>query len=64
MPNGSDYSLELDLAHHIVPDQCSHKVLPSKIEIKLKKQEGLRWAVLEGNLESETVQPIPQGTYL
>ncbi|KAJ8666863.1 hypothetical protein QAD02_008525 [Eretmocerus hayati] len=59
LPNGSDYSLEIDLAHHIVPEQCSYKVVPSKIEIKLKKRDGLRWALLEGNPEQETIVPIP-----
>ncbi|XP_076247918.1 suppressor of G2 allele of skp1 [Calliopsis andreniformis] len=61
LPSGSDYSLELDLAHPVVPDQCSHKVFPSKVEIKLKKQEGIRWNVLEGNpVAQNTAQPIPQ----
>ncbi|OXU18566.1 hypothetical protein TSAR_013933 [Trichomalopsis sarcophagae] len=60
LPTGSDYSLELDLAHHIVPDQCLYKVMPSKIEIKLKKRDGHRWTVLEGNPVSQDVQPIPQ----
>ncbi|XP_014487879.1 PREDICTED: protein SGT1 homolog [Dinoponera quadriceps] len=60
LPSGSDYSLELDLAHLIIPGQCSHKVLSSKIEIKLKKQNGIRWNTLEGNLvEQNVVQPIP-----
>ncbi|XP_058792845.1 protein SGT1 homolog isoform X2 [Phymastichus coffea] len=60
LPNGSDYTLELDLAHHIVPDQCSHKAMPSTIEIKLKKQDGVRWTVLEGIPVNQIVQPIPQ----
>ncbi|XP_043249413.1 protein SGT1 homolog [Colletes gigas] len=61
LPSGNEYSLELDLAHPIVPDQCLHKVFPSKIEIKLKKQDGIRWNVLEGNpVEQSLPQPIPQ----
>ncbi|XP_046421395.1 protein SGT1 homolog isoform X2 [Neodiprion fabricii] len=61
LPSGNEYSLELDLAHHLVTEQCSYKVAPSKIEIKLKKRDGLRWTVLEGNPEIEdTVQPIPR----
>lgn len=62
LPSGNDYSLELDLAHPVVSDQCSHKVVPSKIEIKLKKQDGFRWNALEGNpVVQDTPQPIPQG---
>lgn len=61
LPSGSDYSLELDLAHTIVPEQCSHKVLPSKIEVKLKKKDGIRWTALEGNpVNKNSVDSIPQ----
>lgn len=60
LPSGSDYSLELDLAHPIVPDQCSHKLSPSKIEIKLKKRDGLRWEILDGTPVQNNVCPIPQ----
>ncbi|XP_029033193.1 protein SGT1 homolog [Osmia bicornis bicornis] len=61
LPSGNEYTLELDLAHPIVPEQCSHKVVPSKIEIKLKKQDGIRWTALEGNpVVQNPVQPIPR----
>ncbi|XP_012255931.1 protein SGT1 homolog isoform X2 [Athalia rosae] len=61
LPSKNEYSLELDLAHHIVTEQCSFKVVPSKIEIKLKKRDGLRWIVLEGNPAiHDSVQLIPQ----
>ena len=40
LPTGSEYSLELDLAHPILPLQSSYKILSTKIEIKLKKCEG------------------------
>lgn len=61
LPSGKDYSLELDLAHTIVPEQCLHKVVPSKIEIKLKKQDSTRWNNLEGNPSAQdVVKPIPQ----
>ncbi|XP_032687380.1 protein SGT1 homolog [Odontomachus brunneus] len=56
--SGNDYSLKLDLAHQIIAEQCSHKILSSKIEIKLKKRNGIRWNTLEGNLVEQNVQPI------
>lgn len=59
LPSGNDYSLELDLAHPIIVEQCSHKILPSKVEIKLKKRDGIRWNILEGNPVEQNVQPIP-----
>lgn len=58
LPTGSEYSLELDLAHPILPLQSSYKIMSTKIEIKLKKAEGVRWAVLEGDGSA----PLPGGS--
>merc|ERR1719500_483360 len=58
LPTGSEYSLELDLAHPVVPAQSGYKVLSTKVEIKLKKGEGVRWAALEGDGSA----PLPGGT--
>ncbi|XP_060575167.1 protein SGT1 homolog [Ruditapes philippinarum] len=69
---GSDYSLELDLSHAVVPEQSVVKVLKSKIEVKLKKKEGHQWHKLEGdesNLkqilaeESEHVKEYPSSSH-
>jgi len=57
LATGSDYSLELDLAHPIIPDQSSYKVLSTKLEIKLRKGEGVRWNALEGDGKA----PLPGG---
>lgn len=56
----SEYSLELDLAHEVVPSMCTHVVTPSKIEVKLRKKEGLRWTQLEGDRNEDNVKAIPQ----
>lgn len=62
LPSGNEYSLEIDLPHSVISEDCSFKVVPSKIEIKLKKQDAIRWATLEGNSAAQNiVQPIPQG---
>ncbi|KAL4230582.1 Suppressor of G2 allele of SKP1 [Mactra antiquata] len=58
LPTGSDYSLELELSHPIVPEQSVTKLLKSKIEIKLKKQEGIQWKKLEGE-EPLDVKHVP-----
>jgi len=55
LASGSEYSLELDLAHPVVPNQSTYKVLSTKLEIKLRKGEGVRWSALEG----EGVAPVP-----
>lgn len=57
LPTGSDYSLELDLAHPILPDQSVVRILSTKVEIKLKKSDGLHWLKLEG--EDDHIKQIP-----
>lgn len=42
------YRLHVDLSKPIAPDQCSFKILSSKVEAKLKKRDGDRWSALEG----------------
>ncbi|XP_041054888.1 protein SGT1 homolog isoform X2 [Carcharodon carcharias] len=44
------YSLKLNLLHPIATPYCAVKVLGTKIEIKLKKTEAIRWEKLEGVL--------------
>ncbi|XP_063372426.1 protein SGT1 homolog [Cydia amplana] len=56
----AEYSLELELAHEVIPSMSAHVVSPSKIEVKLRKKEGLRWAKLEGEGNEEKVKAIPQ----
>jgi len=48
LPNLENYSLNLNLSFPIVPDHCSFAVLKTKVEIKMKKLEGIRWNSLEG----------------
>ncbi|XP_060533553.1 protein SGT1 homolog isoform X2 [Cylas formicarius] len=60
MPEFEECNLSFNLSHRIVPDQCCFKLTPSKIEIKLKKAEGLRWEKLEGAIKETTVKAIPQ----
>ncbi|KAJ0182945.1 hypothetical protein K1T71_000921 [Dendrolimus kikuchii] len=56
----NEYSLELELAHEIVPSMCTYVVSPSKIEVKMRKKEGLRWTQLEGEARQEKIKAIPQ----
>ena len=44
----NSYCLNLQLSNPIVPEQSSYKVLSTKVELKLKKGEGIRWNALEG----------------
>ncbi|XP_041127824.1 protein SGT1 homolog [Polyodon spathula] len=43
-----DFNLTIDLLHPIVPSQCTFKIIASKIEIKMKKADAIRWEKLMG----------------
>ncbi|XP_050039288.1 protein SGT1 homolog [Dermacentor andersoni] len=47
LPSGDAYELSLNLAHPIVAEQTTYKCYSTKIEIKAKKQEGIKWTSLE-----------------
>ncbi|KAL1502135.1 hypothetical protein ABEB36_007326 [Hypothenemus hampei] len=59
-----EYSKAFQLAHKIVPEYSGFKITPSKIEIKLKKSEGIRWEKLEGECTNNNIKTIPQETHL
>ncbi|XP_033742093.1 protein SGT1 homolog [Pecten maximus] len=66
LPTGSDYTLELDLAHKILPEKSLYKIMSTKVEIKLKKIEGVRWSRLEddGSSTQNIKQPsLPMDTH-
>ncbi|XP_053419786.1 protein SGT1 homolog [Nycticebus coucang] len=48
LPSGEDYNLKLRLLYPIIPEESTFKVLSTKIEIKMKKPEAVRWETLEG----------------
>ena len=48
LPDGTDYNLHLNLSYAIVAEQSSFQVKTAKIEVKMKKLEGIHWAKLEG----------------
>ncbi|XP_052588611.1 protein SGT1 homolog [Peromyscus californicus insignis] len=54
LPSGEDYNLKLRLLHPVVPEQSTFKVLSTKIEIKMKKPEAVRWEKLEGQGDETT----------
>ncbi|KAB0372786.1 hypothetical protein FD755_015539 [Muntiacus reevesi] len=58
LPSGEDYSLKLRLLHPIIPEQSTFKVLSTKIEIKMKKPEAVRWEKLEGQGDVPNPKPF------
>ncbi|NXN37634.1 SGT1 protein, partial [Rhinoptilus africanus] len=62
LPSGEDYNLKLVLLHSIVPEQSTFKVLSTKVEIKMKKPEAVRWEKLEGQGESPKLKQFTPDT--
>ena len=58
LPDDADYVLNLNLSYPIVPDQSSFSVMKTKVEMKMKKSEGIRWTLLEGQAPAH-VKQIP-----
>ncbi|XP_046693448.1 protein SGT1 homolog isoform X2 [Silurus meridionalis] len=48
LPSGEVCSLNIHLLHPVVPEQSTYKILSTKVEIKMKKTEAIRWEKLEG----------------
>ncbi|XP_053563929.1 protein SGT1 homolog [Bombina bombina] len=59
LPSGENYNLKMCLLHSIIPDHSTFKVFSTKIEIKMKKAEALRWEKLEGEADSHIKQFTP-----
>ena len=47
LENDSEYELNLNLSHSIIPKESSFKVTSSKVELKMKKADSDRWESLE-----------------
>lgn len=62
LPGGSEYSLELDLSHPIKPSESSFRVYTSKVEVKLKKVDCIRWVALEGDATAPVPKAVPGAT--
>jgi hypothetical protein len=43
----SPYRLSLHTSHDILPDKCLMKCLKTKVELRMKKAEGLQWTTLD-----------------
>ncbi|KAK3530387.1 hypothetical protein QTP86_024428 [Hemibagrus guttatus] len=48
LSSGEDYCLNIHLLHPVVPEQSTYRIFSTKVEIKMKKTEGIRWEKLEG----------------
>ncbi|XP_036397157.1 protein SGT1 homolog [Megalops cyprinoides] len=63
LPSGEDWCLKVHLLHPVVPRQSTFKILSTKVEIKLKKTEAIRWEKLEGEGTQSNVKHFTPNQY-
>ncbi|XP_053186382.1 protein SGT1 homolog isoform X1 [Scomber japonicus] len=56
LASGENYDLHLHLLHPIVPEQSNFKVLTTKVEMKMKKTDAIRWEKLEGEGQESNIK--------
>ncbi|CAL9689038.1 unnamed protein product [Knipowitschia caucasica] len=56
LASGDNYNLNLNLLHPIVPQQSNFKILSTKVEIKMKKADAIRWEKLEGEGQDSNIK--------
>ncbi|XP_047223808.1 protein SGT1 homolog isoform X1 [Girardinichthys multiradiatus] len=63
MASGEDCNLHFHLLHPIVPQQSSFKILTTKVEIKMKKTDAIRWEKLEGEGQESNIKHFNPNQY-
>eukprot|EP00244_Chara_vulgaris_P004255 TRINITY_DN1834_c0_g1_i3.p1 TRINITY_DN1834_c0_g1~~TRINITY_DN1834_c0_g1_i3.p1 ORF type:complete len:363 (+),score=69.02 TRINITY_DN1834_c0_g1_i3:226-1314(+) len=58
MPDGDDFCLQERLFAKIHPDQSNHRLLGTKVEIKLIKAEAIQWKALDYSARTAVLQPV------
>uniref|UniRef100_A0A1A8GKM1 SGT1, suppressor of G2 allele of SKP1 n=1 Tax=Nothobranchius korthausae TaxID=1143690 RepID=A0A1A8GKM1_9TELE len=56
LASGESCNLHLHLLHSIVPQQSTFKILTTKVEIKMKKTDAIRWEKLEGEGQESNIK--------
>ncbi|XP_039999632.1 protein SGT1 homolog isoform X3 [Xiphias gladius] len=56
LASGEYYNFHLYLLHPIVPQQSNFKILTTKVEIKMKKTDAIRWEKLEGEGQESSIK--------
>ncbi|KAI1899176.1 hypothetical protein AGOR_G00058910 [Albula goreensis] len=63
VPTGEDWCLKIPLLHPVVPQQSTYRILSTKVEIKMKKTEAIRWEKLEGEGALPSVKHFTPNQY-
>ncbi|XP_043989157.1 protein SGT1 homolog isoform X1 [Gambusia affinis] len=61
--SGEDCDLHFHLLHPIVPQQSTFKILSTKVEIKMKKMDAIRWEKLEGEGQESNIKHFNPNQY-
>ncbi|XP_019969196.1 protein SGT1 homolog isoform X1 [Paralichthys olivaceus] len=63
LASGENYNFHLNLLHPIVPQQSNFKILTTKVEIKMKKTDAIRWEKLEGEGQESNIKHFNPNQY-
>lgn len=63
LASGDYYNLHLHLLHPIIPHQSNFKILTTKVEIKMKKADAIRWEKLEGEGQESNIKHFNPNQY-
>ncbi|XP_072219691.1 protein SGT1 homolog isoform X1 [Leuresthes tenuis] len=63
LESGKNYNFHLHLLHPIVPQQSNFKILTTKVEIKMKKMDAIRWEKLEGEGQESNIKHFNPNQY-
>lgn len=63
LASGEKCNLTLHLLHPIIPQQSNFKILTTKVEIKMKKAEAIRWEKLEGEGQESNIKHFDPNKY-
>ncbi|XP_054612612.1 protein SGT1 homolog isoform X3 [Dunckerocampus dactyliophorus] len=63
LASGENYNLNLHLLHPIVPQQSTFKILTTKVEMKMKKTDAIRWENLEGEGQESNIKHFNPNEY-
>ncbi|XP_019733549.1 protein SGT1 homolog [Hippocampus comes] len=56
LASGENRNLNLHLLHPIVPQQSNFRILSTKVEMKMKKRDAIRWEKLEGEGQESNIK--------
>ncbi|XP_053738588.1 protein SGT1 homolog isoform X1 [Synchiropus splendidus] len=63
LASGDTHNLHFHLLHPIIPEQSNFKILTTKVEMKMKKTDAIRWEKLEGEGQESSIKHFNPNQY-